>query len=116
MLAQGRGEEALAVTAEEPEGAFRFWALAIVLHVLGRRSESEEALRQLIAEYAEGGAYQIAQVYAARGEADAMFSWLERAYAQCDAGLAGLLYNYEFRSLHADPRWKAFLRKVGFEE
>ena len=72
----------------EPEEAFRLWALAIVHHALGRATESDEALRELIEKYAEDGAYQIAEVHAVRGEADAAFEWLERAYAQRDSGLA----------------------------
>jgi hypothetical protein len=35
-------------------------------------------------------AYQIAQVYAFRGESDKSFEWLERAYKQRDPGLPSI--------------------------
>jgi adenylate cyclase len=70
----------------------------------------------LIAKYATDSAYQVAEVYGARGEADLAFDWLERAYVQRDPGLADMKTNPRLRSLHADPRWIAFLRKMGFAD
>ena len=55
-------------------------------------------------------------MYAARGEADHAFDWLERAYVQRDPGLAEMKPDPLFRSLHADPRWDAFLRKMGLAD
>jgi hypothetical protein len=55
-------------------------------------------------------------VYAARGETEAAFEWLERAYAQRDGGITFVTESPQFRSLHRDPRWAAFLKKMGFEE
>ena len=88
LLAQGRGDEALAEATREPDEAFRLWALAIIEHAAGRRAESDAALRELIAKYQTDSAYQIAEVYGARGEADPAFEWLERAYVQRDGGLS----------------------------
>ena len=116
LLARGRGEEALAEVLQEPHEAFRLWALAIVHHALGQGAESDAALRELIEKYAEDGAYQVAEIHAARRAADAAFEWLERAYAQRDPGLAELKLSPHLRSLHGDPRWGAFLKKMGFEE
>jgi len=58
----------------------------------------------------------VAEVYAMRGEADLSFVWLERAYEQRDTGIAEVKVEPHFRSLHRDPRWTAFLRKMGFPE
>jgi serine/threonine protein kinase/tetratricopeptide (TPR) repeat protein len=116
LLGQGRGEEALAEAARDPEEAFRLWAQAIVHYVLGSGAESDEALRELIEKYAEDSAYQIAEVYGTRGEADAAFDWLERACAQRDGGLSELRISPRLRSIHGDPRWSAFQRKMGFED
>lgn len=57
-------------------------------------------------------AFQIAQVHAVRGEADAAFAWLERARIQHDEGLEFVGIDLLFVSLHADPRWTAFLHKM----
>jgi hypothetical protein len=83
---------------------------------MGHAAESDEALGELIEKFAEDWALQIADVHGARGEADAAFEWLERAYAQRDGGLADMKWSPRFRSLHGDPRWSAFLKKMGFED
>jgi TolB-like protein/Tfp pilus assembly protein PilF len=115
LLAQGRGEEALAEAKRESDEAFRFLALAIVEHVLGRGAESDKALREVIEKYAGDCASQISDVYAVRGEADAAFEWLERAYAQRDPGLVQMKMNPRLRPLHGDPRWGVFLKKMGLD-
>jgi tetratricopeptide (TPR) repeat protein len=112
LLAQGRGDEALAEAAREPNEIFRLWALAIIENTAGRRTESDTALQELIAKYETDCASQIGEVYGARGEADLAFDWLERAYVQRDPGLADMKTNRLLRSLHADPRWDSFLRKM----
>jgi hypothetical protein len=99
-----------------PPGRCRLWALAIVHHHLGQGAESDAALQELIEKHADVAAYQIVEVYAVRGEMDAAFEWIERAYAQRDAGLSGMRTNPHLRSLHGNPRWGAFLTRIGFEE
>ena len=113
LLALGRGEEALAEAGRELQESLRFWALAIVHYGLGHAAESDCALQELIEKYSEGWAHQIAEVYAVRGEADRAFEWLERAYAQRDSGLSEMKPNPRLRFLHGDPRWGAFLKKMG---
>jgi hypothetical protein len=49
------------------------------------------------------------------GEVDRAFEWLERAYSQRDPGLTEMKVSSRFRSLHSDPRWGAFLKKMGLE-
>jgi hypothetical protein len=51
-----------------------------------------------------------------RGDADRAFEWLERAYAQRDPGLTDTKVSRRLRSLHGDPRWGAFLKKMGLED
>jgi len=51
-------------------------------------------------------------VYAARGDPDHAFEWLERAYRQRDAGLLGIKIDPFLTSLHGDPRYAALLRKM----
>jgi hypothetical protein len=96
--------------------AFRLYALAIIHHGLGHRAESDAALDELIEQYGDDSACQIAEVHGARGETDQAFQWLERAYAQRDSGLLGLEANPRFRSLHGDERWRAFLKKMGLKD
>jgi hypothetical protein len=83
-----------------------------VYHALGREKESDAALAELVSKYHAEGAFQIAEVYAFRGESDKAFEWLERAYAQRDSGLAELKGDPLVKSLEHDPRYAAFLNKM----
>jgi len=99
----------------EPDEGYRLWALATIYHAMGHEPESSNALRDLIEIGAQDNAFQIAEVHAFRGEADAAFEWLERAYVQRDTGLAETKFNPYLLSLHGDPRWGVFLTRMGFE-
>ena len=116
LLARGQYEEALADAMREPEPVWRMRALAIIHRAAGRNAQAEDALRELIAHYAEGAAFQIAEVYAAHDEADLAFEWLERAYTQRDPGLCQMKAQPSLRRLHSDSRWDAFLRKMGLAD
>jgi serine/threonine-protein kinase len=73
---------------------------------------SQQALDELIAKDAQYAAYQIAEVFAWRGEKDQAFEWLERAYRQRDGGLSSIKGDPLLKSLRADPRFNALLRKL----
>ena len=49
-------------------------------------------------------------------ENDLAFEWLERAFAIHDGGLSYLLGNIAFARLVDDPRWPAFLQRLGLLE
>ncbi|HET7497180.1 MAG TPA: protein kinase [Candidatus Eisenbacteria bacterium] len=116
LAAQGRLDEAVAETMREPLEWARLRGLAILYHAMGRRVQSDEALRELIEKHGTESACQIAEVHGARGEADAAFDWLERAFAQRDPGLADVKPSPHLRSLHGDPRWDVFLEKLGLKD
>ena len=116
LLAQGKNAEALTEALREPELWARLYASAIIHHNAGREAESDAALRELIAKYAREAAYQIVEVYAARGESDFAFEWLARACEQRDPGVAWTKIDPLLASLHADLRWDAFLRKMGLAD
>ena len=115
LLAEGRAEEAMAEAMLEPDEAWRLWALAIIHDAKGQIADSDAVLRELTAKYATDTAHQIAEVHAARGDVDAAFEWLERAYAQRDGGLMDVKTSPYLHSLHGDPRWDAFLEKMGLD-
>ena len=116
LLGQGQVDEALAEALHEPEEWGRLFALAIIQHATGRRAEADEALQGLARKYANDAAYQLAEAYAVRDAADLAFEWLERAYAQRDAGIAWTKIDPLLRTLHADPRWEVCLRKLGLAD
>jgi hypothetical protein len=85
---------------------------ALAHHDLGHARESQQALETLLAKYSHSGAYQIAMIYAWRGDKDRAFEWLDRAYAQSDGGLTLLKTDPATRGLRGDPRYAALLRKL----
>lgn len=96
------------------QGLFRRTALALAYQALGLRAQADAALQDLLAQDTLGGAYQIAEVYAARGDTTAALDWLERAYRQHDSGLPFAKMSPEFQALAHEPRFVALMHKVGF--
>jgi DNA-binding winged helix-turn-helix (wHTH) protein/tetratricopeptide (TPR) repeat protein len=58
--------------------------------------------------------YFVATVYAALGDHEQAFAWLERAYSERSIYLAWLKTDPRLSSLRADPRFADLLRRVGF--
>ena len=114
QLIDGKAQDALATFQTNSDEEFRGAGTAMAEHTLGNAKASQQALEKLIATGAEDAAYQIAEVYAWRGEADKAFEWLERAYRQQDGGLAGLKGDLQLAPLRSDPRYAAMLRKINF--
>jgi tetratricopeptide (TPR) repeat protein len=112
LLEQGRLEESREVYGGNPFPFFRLEGLALVSHAMGRPDESQAALDDLVRTQASSAAFQIAGVYAFRGEADRAFEWLERARAQHDEGLEHLLTDPFLAGIRGDSRWKPVLRKM----
>ena len=87
--------------------------LPMAYHALGRKADSNAALAELIAKYEKHAPYNIASVYAFRGEADAAFAWLDKAVEYDDSGFSEIVTENLFDKIRADPRWLPFLRKLG---
>ena len=111
-LLQGRAQDALPIAAAEAHDVFRNVALAMIQHALNNAAESDAALATLADRYGWTAAYQVAEAHGYRNEVDKAFEWLERAYAQRDPGVIYTATDPLLRSLHADPRWPAFLRRI----
>jgi hypothetical protein len=111
-MRQGRLEEALTLAGRERLPMFRLLAIGMVEHAMGHREAADEALQKLSDQHGRSAAYQIAMLHGFRGEVDAAFEWLERAYEQRDPGVVNTPSDSLFHSLHADPRWRVFLDKM----
>jgi TolB-like protein/predicted Zn-dependent protease len=111
-LAQGHAQEALAEMQRETDPGWQLYGLATAYHVLGRKKEADSALAEYAAKYQANNAFQIAELYAYRGETDRAFDWLERAFAQRDGGLSEIKGDPLLNSLERDPRYAAFLQKM----
>jgi len=110
---RGDGKAALREAQLEPDDGFRPFELALAHYVQGDRKAADAALADLVANGRNGLAYQIAQVYAVRGETDKAFEWLQIAFDNRDGGTLSLLIDPLLRDLRADPRYKSLLTKLG---
>jgi len=112
-LARSKPQQALAEFEKNHPNSERSVGQALAYSALGKKTEADAALQQLINAYHEQAAYQIAEVYAFRGEADRAFEWLGIARAHKDAGLAAIKGDPLLKNLNSDPRFAIFLRKMG---
>jgi TolB-like protein/Tfp pilus assembly protein PilF len=115
LLAEGKPEAALEMLQQADE-TDRQKYLPIVLQAAGRQAESDEALKVLIAKFADNQAYYVAMTYAYRGDRDLAFQWLERAYEQRDQAFREIVGERLFKNIENDPRYKAFLKKMNLPE
>ena len=113
LLLKGDAQGALAEIEQETSEAWKMFGLPMAYHALGRKADSDSAMAALIAKYEKDAPYNIAYVHAYRGEADKAFEWLDKAVEYGDPGIGEILTESLFDKIHADPRWQAFLRKVG---
>ncbi len=112
LLGVGRTAEALEAAERETAGWSRFFALGIVHGAAGREVEARAAVRDLEQVASATAAFQIAAVYAAIGDADATFEWLERCIPQRDPGIILVAAEPNFLRFESDPRWAALLRTL----
>jgi tetratricopeptide (TPR) repeat protein len=116
MMVKGQLEEALAEIELEPDEIWRDYGLVQVHHTMGNKAEADAILKRFIEKNQEAWAFQVADLYAFRGESDIAFEWLERARQQRDPGFAWTLSDPFLNSLHNDPRWEPLLEQVGLLE
>jgi TolB-like protein/Flp pilus assembly protein TadD len=110
---RGDGETALREAQLEPDEGYRRFELALAQYVRGDRAAADASLADLIANGRDNLAYQIAEVYAVRGENDKAFEWLQISFDNHDTGTLTLLTDPLLRGLRDDARYKKFLVKLG---
>jgi TolB-like protein/tetratricopeptide (TPR) repeat protein len=116
LLARGDQDAALREMQRETTADGMLQGLAMAHYALGNMALSDSALGRLTKEFGDRYAFEIAEVYAFRSRPDEGMQWLERAYAQKDAILYYVKGDWPLRNLEADPRFKAFLKKMNLPE
>ena len=116
FLLAGKFEDAAVEAQKDATDWARLLVVAMARWSQNRMPEADAALADLIKNSADGAAYQIAEVYAYRGEKDKAFEWLERAHRQRDSGLIGAQIDPFLANLRNDPRWNSFLRTMGLAD
>jgi len=89
---------------------------AFGLALQGKKAEALKLTRKW--EKPEGGVFvrptSVSMVYAALGDKEQMYLWLERAYAQRDGMLAFINQQGCYRPYRAEPRFIALEKRLGF--
>jgi adenylate cyclase len=116
LLMQGRLQEALVETEREKPADGRDVGGAVILYAMHRLAEADAALRRAIEENQLYWPSGIARAYAFRGDRDQAMTWFEKALQARDADLVYTKGDPLLRNLVADPRYKAFLRKMNLPE
>jgi len=112
---QNRPAQATANAQLENEGFWRDYAIALVQQAQGDQSAADARLNDFIAKDSNGGAFQIAVLYAFRKEPDEMFKWLDTAYDTRDSGLTQLAVTPFFLPYRDDPRFTALCQKLNVQ-
>ncbi len=112
-IKRGDAPAALAAAQQVSEGLYRDMSLAFALQIGSDKNAANAALTSFIDKYAGGSAYQIAEIYALRNDANATFEWLDRAWSNRDPGIQYLLFDPFITRFKDDARFAAFCRKVG---
>src|SRR5438477_3394 len=112
-IQRNNAETALREAQSEPDESYRRFELAVAQYAGGDRKAADAALADLIA-HGRGLDYQVAQVYAVRGEKEKAFEWLQIAFDNHDTGMLALLVDPLLRSLSDDPRYKNLLARMAF--
>ena len=115
---QGHYDQAIAIylravqTTGEPQAG-----LAVTYARMGRTADARRILADIETKaaktYVSGD--EIAMIYAALGDKDSAFRWLQRALDEHAAPLSGIGIAPEFRTLRSDRRYSVLLAKLGLD-
>jgi serine/threonine protein kinase/Tfp pilus assembly protein PilF len=113
-LKKGAYEEALreCQKSNDKEG------MGIVFAKLGRPQETKRILEDFISQSKQNPdlSFDISTLFFALGERDTGFAWLEKAFEYRHRSMLTLINSPYFDNVRDDPRFKAMLKKIGFEE
>src|SRR6185369_14053802 len=116
-----KGQYAEAVTAatkvaEVTQRATRgLVCLGVVNAMAGKRTEAMSITKELEEKYQkrQADATEVAAIYAALGDKDSAFAWLDKAFQDHSSLLVDLRAEFPFSSLHDDKRFNELLKRMG---
>ncbi len=111
LFERGEIAQALEEAQQEPMELIRLELSSVVYHAMGEIERSDALLHELIEKYETTGLQVIARTFYGRGETDRAFEYLHKAAAL--PSLPWLPSKKDFLHISDDPRWLAFLEKVG---
>ena len=112
-LDQGNYEMALEEIEKEPHPFWKLNHQSMLIYATGSRQEADDLIEKLIQDWGDVAWPNIASVYAYRKDRDNAFKWLNLAYENRDGSTLEILNYPEMENLWGDPRWNAFIDKLG---
>jgi TolB-like protein/Tfp pilus assembly protein PilF len=111
-----RFTEAEAVVEQEPNEAYRLWGRGIMAGLQGNRAAVRQAREALLAKHDPSMTGYVAMLFAAEGQSDQAFEWLERSIIERDSSVCWIKTSTYYDVLKSDPRWPVLLRKLGLAD
>jgi TolB-like protein/Flp pilus assembly protein TadD len=115
LLSAGRPQDALKVLDGESSRYWQSYGKVMALDALGQSAAANTLLASVVADplARRGASYQIAQIYAHRGDRENAFKWLQLAQQARDPGYAAYLRcDPLLASLRDDPRYQTMLAQL----
>lgn len=108
----GRYADAIAAMRRQGDTS----AVAIILGRMGRATEARAHIASLPAGQLVRQPYFVACLYAAVGDRDSAFAWLDRAYSSRQIDIVSMKIDPEMDPLRSDPRFVPLLAKIGLAD
>jgi TolB-like protein/Flp pilus assembly protein TadD len=118
LIGKGLNDEGIRVFEEAERDLGRPTAgKGVMLARMGRQEEALEVAQELEAIFGEtyNDPVYIAAVYAAVGDKERAYAWLDRAVEERSANLLIVRFAPGLEALHGDQRFKDILKRVGLE-
>ena len=113
MLGQGAAAKA-SFENGTPDDPGRMTGEAVLMARTGDRQGALQKIARLQEVIGDNANYSIAQIYAQLGEADHVFTALDRSFDVTDAGLIGLLTDPFMDPIRNDARFKTVLARLSY--
>ena len=121
-LKRGRNAEAIAAAEKAADltnrAGITLGDLGYVYATTGKRAEAVSVIKELEAKYArkEAIGQYLSAVYAALGDKDKAFEWLEKDFQVRNGKLVEVRWQMQSEALRDDPRYKDLLKRMGLPE
>ena len=113
-LRNGEPQLALESFRQEQSEDWKVMGIALASHALGLEADYQAALAELRDGWGDRWPTEVAQVYAWTGNADAAFTWLNKAHELIgDGSWPDIRTDDLLAPLHDDPRWPDIVNKLG---
>ena len=112
-----RGDAKAALdAARQADPDMRDLSLAFAAQIGPDRAVADAALAKFLRNHGDWGErqpYDLASLYALRGDVDKTVEWLDRIWARRDYGIQNVLYDPMLLRFRNDPKFIAFCTKIG---